>query len=451
MKFAFQRLQSFGIFFVLVLCPVCMASERLTIQDAVRYSLTENPEVKAVLSELEASKARKVQAKSAFFPKIDIEEDFSRTNSPVGVFMEKLNQERFTEEDFAIDRLNNPSSHTDWATRLIITQPIFNNGREIVGNKLAKKEEEIAEEKKEAILQRVAYKARAAYLEAILKKRRREVLELAVKTARQDLELSRKRYLAGRALKSDCLSAEARLMALRQELARAKSDARIAMAALNQVMARPQDIDWDLDQGLLTAEPRVGTLEDWLAKARRNRPELHIAEKMVEMAYIRKKGARLSFLPSLNLNGVYELHSKDPMDSDGESWALMARASFNIFNGLRDRGRLLEAGHQVSKARAERQNALGQVEFEVRNAYYGLKASNEAIKAAQSEVRKADEALRIVKSRYSQGLALMVEVLRAEDAVKEARLRLTQALFQARLSYLRLCLHAGVLNKELED
>ncbi len=422
-----------------------LAARPLSLEEALDIALKDNPQVRAVMSELKMSEAQKVQARSAFFPRLDVEEGFIRSDNPVMVFMEKLNQELFSQSDFRIQNLNDPSPRTDWATRLVLTQPIFNRGKEYIGNELSKKAYEITALRQKAVKQYVAFRVESAYLKTLLAIQRRKVMTRAVDTARQGYELARNRYLAGTALKSDMLAAEARLMRLKHELATAKAEEKTAMSELNSIMSRPQNEVWELDQGVLLEKGATRPLEAWIKLAKERRPEVAISDKFVELALLKKKGAKLNFLPSLNLQGDYELHGEDPFSDDGESWSIMAKASFNIFKGLGDKARLVEASADVERARAQRQRVLNETELEVRSAYHANIAAEEALRSAKSEVERAKEALRILRRRYTQGLALMVEVLGAEDALKYAELGLEDARFRQRLSELKLKLFSGTL------
>ena len=60
-------------------------------------------------------------------------------------------------------------------------------------------------------------------------------------------------------------------------------------------------------------------------------------------------------------------------------------------------------------------------------------------------VAQAEETLRILKKRYENGLALMVEVLSAETALKETRLQESQARFDFMTAMSELRLKTGVL------
>ena len=422
---------------------VAFADKPLGMEEAVRIALDENPQLKAVCYELKVRDAQKMRARSLFLPKLDIEQVFLRSNNPVTVFMEKLNQELFSQEDFSISHLNDPSPRTDWGTKFILTQPLFNGGREYIGHALAKKAYEIAGLKKEAILNLVIYRVKRAYMEALLKMKMRKVVEKALDTSRKNLELARRRYLAGTALKSDVLAAEARLMRLDQELATARAEEQTATNRLNSIMARPQGAKWVLDEDALLCDLEPRSMDYWVMEARRHRPELKIAQRLVDMAEIEKRGAKLHFLPSINLKGNYELHSEDPFSANGESWSLMAVASFNLFNGMKDKAGLIEAGANLERAKAQKTRAEIDTEFQVRSAYNAYLAARKAIGAAKKEVIHAREALRLLRKRYAQGLALMVEVLGAEDAVKLAELGLELARFEAKLAELRLRLYVG--------
>ena len=227
------------------------AAKPLSLKKALEIALKENPEIRATISALKMSEAQKLRARSAFFPKLDLEEGFVRSDSPVMVFMDKLNQELFSQSDFRIDNLNDPSPRTDWATRIILTQPIFNRGREYIGHELSKKAYDITALRQKAVRQYVAFRVESAYLKTLLAIQRRKVITRAVETAREGYELARHRYMAGTALKSDMLAAEARLLRLGHELATARAAEKTAMSELNTIMSCPQNEVWELDQKVL--------------------------------------------------------------------------------------------------------------------------------------------------------------------------------------------------------
>ena len=82
----------------------CGDGAHLSLERAMQMALTDNPRIAVAQSQLEASGARITQARSSLLPQLNFSENFSRTNSPTGVFSAKLNQGEFTQQDFDLDR-----------------------------------------------------------------------------------------------------------------------------------------------------------------------------------------------------------------------------------------------------------------------------------------------------------------------------------------------------------
>ncbi|MGQ9498791.1 MAG: TolC family protein [Dissulfurimicrobium sp.] len=424
--------------------------EKITLSRAIEIAFSNNPLLKGAEASIEASKANTLASLSAFFPSLNLYESLERTNNPPMVFTHKLAQERFTSADFGIDSLNNPSPMTNWQSRFVLTQPIFNHGREIIGYRLSKVQEQISRIEKTKLRQEISFQVEKAYYQVILAQDCLEVLKASVDTARAMKELATKREKAGLALKSDVLSAEVNLVSAERERLRAEGNVRIAMAALNKAIGVSQDRDWEivapeLSEGLLSRD-----MDTWLEIARRNRPEILVSKKMIEAAGLKTREARFQFLPSLNLQGAYEANTRDFAGSDGDSWSLMAIMSFNIFNGLGDRARLAAASAEERRTVYQGADIDAQVGFEVRQAYFNLITAKKQLDVVSRAVVQAEETLRILKKRYENGLALMVEVLSAETTLKETRLQEAQARFDFMTAMSDLKLKTGVLESEDE-
>ena len=100
------------------------AEEKMTLRTAVARALTGNHEMIALKNSLAAQKEEIGIARSSLRPKVTLEERFLRTNNPTYVFMSKLNQARFTMQDFDIASLNDPAPESDFQTSLAIFQPL---------------------------------------------------------------------------------------------------------------------------------------------------------------------------------------------------------------------------------------------------------------------------------------------------------------------------------------
>ena len=109
-----------AILFVAV-APLARAQEKgaaqtLTLEQAVRMALQQNPAFQTSADEAEATRARLKQVQSAWYPRFDFHQDFTRGNNPVYVFGTKLTQRQFSAADFALNNLNTPTPLDNFQT-----------------------------------------------------------------------------------------------------------------------------------------------------------------------------------------------------------------------------------------------------------------------------------------------------------------------------------------------
>ena len=96
----------------------------LSVLDVLQKALENNREIKAMQREISAGKLELKSARGAYYPRIKLEENFTRTNIPAFAFMSRLNQKRMTIQDFDPSRLNNPSTINNFETRIGLEIPI---------------------------------------------------------------------------------------------------------------------------------------------------------------------------------------------------------------------------------------------------------------------------------------------------------------------------------------
>src|SRR6185369_16711983 len=114
-------------FALLALCVVTAAQpvsatptgpdvQRLTLREAVKSALELNSLLKAAGFSASAASQGITMATSRYYPGIFLEESFAASNAPTQTFMMKLDQGRFSQDDFQTNSLNHPSAHHDFKT-----------------------------------------------------------------------------------------------------------------------------------------------------------------------------------------------------------------------------------------------------------------------------------------------------------------------------------------------
>ena len=103
--------------------------EPVTLEQAVQMALAKNPALKAQAEESSVARAHTLQARAAWFPRVDFSQSFLRGDDPVYVFGTRLRQRQFTAANFALAALNTPAPLNNSLTRLDGQMMLFDSLR----------------------------------------------------------------------------------------------------------------------------------------------------------------------------------------------------------------------------------------------------------------------------------------------------------------------------------
>jgi outer membrane protein len=420
----------------------------LTLEQAVQKALLNNPRVNAAQSQVEASEARLAGVRSGLFPKLDVSEEFSRTNNPVGAFSAKLNQGAFTRADFEPSVLNSPNALNNFATTFSVTLPLFDSGQTWIGLGQAGLDRKAAVMAANRTRQEVIAETVIAYTGVQAAQESLRAVEQALDTARAHLKLIRSRLESGLVVKSDLLRAEVRVAELEQAYTEGQSQVEIAAAALDAAMGLPVDMTFRLATPLEVAPELQETLDIWTRRALEQRPDLEQVKSREKIAAEEVTKSKAAYLPSLHLSGNYQINSENFSDT-AESYGVGAMVRFNLFNGYNIQAKVEEArsAHRHVQA-VSRQMELA-VTMETKQAFLQAQSSWQRIGVARAAVNQAEEGLRIVRNRYENGLYTIVNLLDGEVALQQARSNYIRALYDFAVARARLLLAAGVLDENL--
>jgi outer membrane protein len=115
-----------------------------------------------------------------------------------------------------------------------------------------------------------------------------------------------------------------------------------------------------------------------------------------------------------------------------------AEARLNLFRGFSDRARLERARAALARRAVEHDAALSRARLEVRAAMARQSAAAARLQVAEAAVTQAREAQRIVRDRYDNGLAEVVALLQAAEAVLDAESRVIGARADVAVQHARL-------------
>jgi outer membrane protein TolC len=196
-----------------------------------------------------------------------------------------------------------------------------------------------------------------------------------------------------------------------------------------------------------TPQGRPLTFEDALQRAMEGNEALKVAEARVRESDGRVSEARTSFLPQIDASYLYTPAQQAaalriPAGIFGSDEQLL-RANFIRENVLRfDVTQPIWAGgrlnHSLGVSLAQADSAAHQLDrarqaltYEVVQAYYGALLQQQGIVVAEEGLRRAEQQLKLARTRFDAGSAAKLDVLRAEVEVANSKALLIRARSQA--------------------
>jgi outer membrane protein TolC len=118
--------------------------------------------------------------------------------------------------------------------------------------------------------------------------------------------------------------------------------------------------------------------------------------------------------------------------------------SFPIFTGGQIKGDITQAEAALQQRSAETENVRGQIDYDVRTAFFNLSAANEQVAVARQNVDLATENLSRSKDRFAAGVTDSVEIVQSEQSLASANNQYITALYNHNVTKLSLARALGV-------
>ena len=428
---------------LLVLAPGRSLGEDrpLTLAEALEMADRRNPELGAARDRADAQAARAEGVDRMRWPRLALESRWFRTDNPSMVFASKLNAGEFTEDDFAISRLNSPEALSHLTTFLSLEAPL-----DVFGKVRAQSDGQAAFARamtagaREAAAE-LRLRVAEAYRRAELAGRAMAATERAVAGARAREKDVEARAEQGAALTADLLRARARRRQREADLAEQRGEERVALAGLARLLGAPPGATYVPVDRPPAPAPLEGDEAAWTARAAADRAVIEAAHQRREAGTTLAAGERKGALPDLAAFGQVQ-DDRNDFSGGGQSWAVGAVLRWAPFDG--SRSRRLAAAEAESRAAAEDARAAeDQVRLEVETAWRRALAARERHAAAAGGAEEGREALRVVQERRQAGLATLTDELETEAMSLGAELEEMRAAVEVALADAALARAAG--------
>lgn len=422
---------------------------KLSIRDAISMALENNSQIKAARFTSQAASQGIQSANSRYFPAVSFEETFAVSNSPTNTFMMKLDEGRFTENDFQISSLNNPSAQHDFKTALSVQQPLFVPSLSVL-KEMAVKDAEKSELELEAARQGIAFQVFFTYLDVQKADAQLKAADKAVADARENMRLATVRTSAGVGLRSDELRSRTHLSMVEQQQISANNNLTLARMKLAMLIGIPEENNYEVS-GLLDSVAVPAMSDQVVSEALLNRVEIKQSHVGLEKSAAALRLARSEYLPTVGAFASYQLNAKDaPFTADNDSWMAGVSLKWNVFDGFRRGSERKRAVSGQSASREMLESTTKDVRYQLKESYLRREEAGKRLEVTRHAVLDAEETVRLLTKRYENSLATMVELLDAQTALNQTRANLVETEAGYALAGGRVYYMTGTFVKEMQ-
>ena len=287
----------------------------------------------------------------------------------------------------------------------------------------------ISDADKDAIRLALIHDAIQAYLGYIKASEQAQIADSIAVSAQSQLSIIEKRVDLGLVPEKDREDARALLY-------QAKADGELYRKLLmdaeyNLKWITGGDVSIDYDEGWdrIIAPPAGAITTETLTY----RPDMKAAEWALRMAEANVEAAQAALLPKLTLTGQGRMSSTElkSLLTGSVVWDLMPQLNIPIFNSGRLKNELdiqvLRQHEAVANYEAVVKTAL----IETGRAIDATDYVNSELDAIESRIRALEEGLRIARAQYDAGILDYLQVLRSEEQLYAAKIRLVNLKYQS--------------------
>lgn len=402
----------------------------LTLQNAIKVSLQNNPDLIGAAWRIQRSKAMLQLADAGFWPHVSFYTEYMQGDAPSAYLFKSIDQRRLPQKvDF-----NEPGWFENFESGVKGQINLFNGGNDYLTVLMARQDKEISELDRNRIENDLTSQVIQAFYDALASEDFIQIAEESVTTVEEQRRIMTVRYKGGGEMKSDLLSLDVRLAQAREQLVAGRNRYQLACAALANLMGlEPSALT---EKGLIVAAsatvvPEVpDTYEQGVIAAVNRRPELAQVRKQLIRSRMALDSAKTAYLPRLDLMAKYYVDDSGlDYDTSRDNWTTALLLHWDLFTGFSREAQVAQAGAVVEELlAADHQTTLG-IKLDVKSAYLNLEEAEIRYQVARSSVDSAEESFRLVREHYQGGAVPVTRYLEAELDRNQARTRATAAQY----------------------
>ncbi len=399
---------------------------RMTLDDAVKLALKQNPQVLEAIQLIEQTKGQIITVRAEALPNVTLSSAYDQsapklvtppssggsTSTAIG-----LQQKTWDISVQATQQLYSPAVGAAIKIAKLTIDSNYFNLRDVVDQTIST--------------------VRQQFYSVLLDRELIKVQEQSVELLKSQLQDQQNRFAAGTVPQFNVLQAQVALANQYPQLIRTRENYTVDLLTVARTLGiqynplragqPPFNPVGDLTVHLLTVnEPEA------IRIAKEERPFLKEQRQAILVQLQQIKVALAGYQPTLSVSGGYEVKnspfsSTDQLSDTVNGWFFGVNGNWAIFDSGATYGRVKTARAQLQSAKVNYDDAVLQVELQVQQAIASLKEAAETIQSQIKSVEEATEALREARARLDTGVGVQLDVLNAQVALLTAQSNVLQA------------------------
>jgi len=408
---------AFALMILMLMGPFISAASAqeniLTLDQIVETAIRNNPGIAISQQEVEASRARLTQAKSAYLPQVSGVTGYTRLSD---WYTDIYTGKDFRRQDDAMN------------AGLSVSQYLYDFGQ--TGGRVDQSRFSLSASEK-GVAKTVADTVRdikSVYFEVLKRQNLVKVNQESIRIQEEHLNQAKAFYQAGIRPKIDVTKSETEYANSRLSLIRAEYAFQSSRFDLENILGGPPvQGPYSLADVPTQTAPEAMEVAALVREAGDRRPEIAALKDQIKAAQALLKASRAGHWPSITAiaGGGWD-NTEYPLQ---DYWQVGVNLSWPLFTGFRTQGKIAESRAEIDKLTARLRQSELQVLNEVSVAYLGLNAAIEAIGTSELAVKQAQENMELADGRYRNGVGNAIEYSDAELALTQARSNLVQAAY----------------------
>lgn len=412
----------------------------VSLMEAVQFAKSQNKNVQVARIEESATDEERKDAYRAALPTVNVSGSYQRFTD-LTLFTEGLSHST-----------TGPRKPTPNATSTGIDAlfNIYSGGHQRAFQKEQTFRQDLAKLNADDQSGNIALQTANQYLDLIRLVDLKKYIQDQLKRAQTRLKNINTLYKNQKVTKSDVLRAEVMLSNVELSLQQTENDISITNQRLDVLMNVPDSVRLNPTDSAAMPKPRPDSLLPLIERAGISAFSVRKAAENVEIQRARVSGIQSASMPSLGFYTAYGLNYPNYLffPSVNQAYAVGfvgLKAQYSISSIYHNKGKVAAGKLRVKELELQQQAVTDNITTDVKSYYIKYIEALNRISVNQRSVEQSQVNYRIVTTKYFNQLALLTDLLDADNLYQESRFNLIKAQTDALTIYYHLLYSSGNL------